>query len=57
MRQSWGGRASREAQWWPGPGQGQLWGGEKDEDARAVKEIEPAGFAEELAVMGGNRRK
>lgn len=57
MRRSWGGRASREAQWWPGPGQGQLWGGEKDEDARAVKEIEPAGFAEELAVMGGNWRK
>ena len=56
MRRSWGGRASREAQWWPGPGQEQLWGG-KDEDARAVKEIEPAVFAEGLAVVGGNRRK
>ena len=36
---------------------GQLWGGEKDEDARAVKEIEPAGFGEGLAVVGGNWRK
>lgn len=36
---------------------GQLWGGEKDEDARAVKEIEPAGFGEGLAMVGGNWRK
>ena len=57
MRRSWGGKASWQAQWWPGPGQGQLLGGEKDEAARADKEIEPAGSGEGLAVVGGNWRK
>ena len=32
-------------------------GWQEDEAARADKEIEPAGFGEGLAVVGGNQRK